>query len=346
MKFWNIAGVVTTVATATHASFIQTHSGNTLGAGQGIACHFATDRTLEDSESSTRTTTWFGSYVAYLLDFDGSYNYADIPATNGNFEGRFTTSNNGIVDNNPRLITFPTLPTTVTECQQKCLASDNCMVANHEDDAARAWMCNLQPNCANPRLASELPTGRAFSGFVKLQYSTFTASSVMPASTCIQAPVFGPSTLDKSTPVNPVDCHRKCVNELRTPFFMVDGELKCSCYSDCTYVQQAGRLSSGAAIYSTVFEASLPPSVDPTPAPSEGTGGGTQPTTPIPTRKPTLKPTRSPGAIPTLHPTKAADAEEGSSTTLFLAGVGGLTIAVVIYFKWKSQRESQKINNP
>ena len=251
MKFF----ILSVLAQISLGQFIQTHTDATLESGQQVACHYVTKPTIGNTQSATMTTTWFSNYVAHLLDWDGSYNFADVPPNTGSngatYEGKFTESNVDVADNNAQNFNYGTKPVTILECQQKCLNSDNCMVVNHEDDSNRQWMCNLQAVCGNPAKSGELPTGRSLTGFVKLQYSTFTALDAKPATTCSETAVFGPSTLGKSTPVNPVDCHAKCAEELYAPYFIIDRELKCSCYNSCTYVAMTG--SGGAVLMAGAY---------------------------------------------------------------------------------------------
>lgn len=349
------------IVSALGQNFIQTHTGSTLESGQSIACHYITKPTIGNTQSGTMTTTWFSNYVAHLLDWDGSYNYADVPPNTGSngatYEGKFTEQNADVADNDPQSFNYGTKPVTILECQQKCLNSDNCMVANHEDDSSRAWMCNLQAVCGNPRKSGDLPTGRSLTAFVKLKYSTFTALDAKPGHTCVESAVFGPSTLGKSTPVNPVDCHAKCALELRAPYFMIDRELRCTCYDSCTHVLMAGNVDAETAEYSTVFHTSLPPSASPTAAPSVSpTNKPTRSPTPPPTDAPTFPPnvptppptnfptgigeTRSPTRFPTTGPpTTAAPtttpppttpaADDDNNDSLIIGGMAGGGVMIV-----------------
>lgn len=365
---------LTFIVSAVGQNFIQTHTNNNLESGQSVACHYVTDATIGNTKSGTMTTTWFGNFVAFLLDWDGNYNYADVrPDTGSNgatYEGKFSNSHSGVSDNNAQNFGYGTKPVTIAQCQQRCLDSDNCMVVNHEDDINRNWMCNLQPVCGFPRLAGELPTGRAITGFVKLTYSTFTALEAKPGTTCPEVAVFGPSTLGKSTPVNPVDCHAKCALELRAPYFMIDRELKCTCYNSCSYVTMTGTVDSNTASYSTVFHTSLSPTESPTPAPSKSpTKNPTMPPTdpPVPQGTPTNAPTTEPPVVPPGQPTNAPTrkptpqptnppvptaappptapaADDDSNQTVILGGFAGAAVLILggfAYYKWNSNGSGQ-----
>lgn len=251
-----------------------------------------------------------GRLYTYGIDGDGAYNSIPMaldPSDIANWDTEKNTAAS-LPDNDPSTFTLGPFTNNLQECKDRCEQFEHCTTIVWDELTGE---CNMALHCK----AIFLQTGFA-NRIVQFRKSFgdstgFHADAVTPGSTCEGTPLNGPTRLGKtSEPITIQECYDHCQPILTVTHFVIDDELRCSCYGGCVEEQDMAsntykiHLSERTTLAPTRFPTKSPTTPEPTKNPTRTpTKNPTKSPTKSPTKNPTRSPTKNPTKFPTYTPT-------------------------------------------